>query len=155
MLSICRHFASYNNTWVASTCCHLKTYRCNKSSKYITYFPDRDDSSWTYKHKHEQASMSKSLLEYVVHVDKILKNYLLTHRIESLLTWRNILPCVHGWMIFMDEKMDEFYFKCCYIFLFFWKIEKKMGSKQFMLVSFNTNPQMKRRNHNSKPHFIF
>jgi hypothetical protein len=37
-----------------------------------------------------------------------------------------------------------------------WKFEqKKQGSKQFMLVSFKTNPQMKCSSHNLKPYLIF
>jgi hypothetical protein len=56
----------------------------------------------------------------------------------------------------MDEKMNEFYFECCQQMLFLWKIEqKKQGSKQFMLVSFKINPQMKCSNHNLNPYFIF
>jgi hypothetical protein len=46
----------------------------------------------------------ESFLEYFIHVDRISKKYSLTCRIEFLLTWKNILPHVHGWMIFMDEK---------------------------------------------------
>jgi len=56
----------------------------------------------------------------------------------------------------MDEKINEFYCECCQQMLFLWKIEqKKQGSKQFMLVSFKINPQMKCSNHNLNPYFIF
>jgi hypothetical protein len=41
---------------------------------------------------------------------------------------------------FMDEKKDEHYYECCQKMLFFRKIKKETGSKQLMLVSFNTNP---------------
>jgi hypothetical protein len=46
--------------------------------------------------EHEQVSMNKSFLEYY-----------LTHGIEYYATWKNILPRVHGWMIFMDENENE------------------------------------------------
>jgi hypothetical protein len=32
---------------------------------------------------------------------------ILTPRIEYLVMWRNILPCVHGLLIFVDESGDE------------------------------------------------
>ncbi len=69
--------------------------------------------------------------------------------------WKNILPCVHGWMIFMDLKMDELYSKCGQQMLFLRKFVQKIGLKQFMLVFFKTNPQMKCSSHNLKPYFIF
>jgi hypothetical protein len=40
-------------------------------------------------------------------VDKIFGEYFLTFRIKYLVTWRNVLPHVHGYMVFMDENMDE------------------------------------------------
>jgi len=59
---------------------------------------------WTY----ERMGKTESFLKYYVYVDKILEEYSLTHKKKYLLTWKNILPHVHGWMIFMDEKMDYF-----------------------------------------------
>jgi hypothetical protein len=60
-------------------------------------------------------SKTESFLEYYVHVDIILGEYFLTRKTKSLLKWKNILPHVHGRMIFMDEsmdvKMDELYFE--------------------------------------------
>jgi hypothetical protein len=46
---------------------------------------------------------SESFLKYSTHADKILGKYSLTRRTKSLLMRKNILPCVHGWMIFMDK----------------------------------------------------
>ncbi len=60
-----------------------------------------------------------------MHVDIILGKYFLTRMTKYLLMWENILPCVHGWMIFMDENMDELYFECWQQMLFLWKIEQK------------------------------
>jgi hypothetical protein len=34
-------------------------------------------------------------------------NILLTHGIKHFVMWRNILPCIHGWEIFMDEKWKQ------------------------------------------------
>ncbi len=59
---------------------------------------------------HEPANMSMSawvgpnlIFKYFVHANRILGKYFLTSRIKSLLTWKNILPRVHGWMIIMDR----------------------------------------------------
>jgi hypothetical protein len=55
---------------------------------------------------HEQMNMSKSFLEYSINIDRIFGKYYLTHGTEYLVMWKNILPHVHGWMIFMHENLD-------------------------------------------------
>jgi hypothetical protein len=57
---------------------------------------------WAYEC--EQVSMKKSFLEYFVNVERIFLKYYLTHGIKYLMTWKNIMPHVHRWMTFMDEK---------------------------------------------------
>jgi hypothetical protein len=57
--------------------------------------------------------------------------------------------------------MNDFYgwkgwtFECCQKMLILWKNWTKKGSKQFMLLSVKTNPQMKCSSHNLKPYFMF
>jgi hypothetical protein len=91
-----------------------------------SYYRPKDVSPWTYEHEH--MNKIESFLEYFVYVNRILKKYSLTCRTKHLLTCKNILSHVHGWMIFMDEKMDEIYFKCWQQMLFLRKIEKKKQS---------------------------
>jgi hypothetical protein len=60
---------------------------------------------WTYEHELIRVStntcnMTKSCLEYFVHIDIILREYFLTHRKNFLLMWKNILPHVDGWTLF-------------------------------------------------------
>jgi hypothetical protein len=59
---------------------------------------EKDVSPRVYEDEHEQVNMSmtKSFLEYFVHVHKIIGKYFVTHTIIFLLTGRNILPRVHG-----------------------------------------------------------
>ncbi len=52
-------------------------------------------------------NMSKSFLKYFVDVNGIFEEYYLTHGIEYCVTWKNILPRVHGLTIFMDENVDD------------------------------------------------
>ncbi len=56
--------------------------------------------------EHMNVNMNKSFLEYFANVKRILRRYYLTHGIYYLITWKNIMPCVHGWMIFMDENWE-------------------------------------------------
>jgi hypothetical protein len=44
----------------------------------------------------EHASMNNFFLEYFIDVNKIFWENYLTHGIEYLVMWRNILSCVHG-----------------------------------------------------------
>jgi hypothetical protein len=46
--------------------------------------------------EHECMNKTEFFLEYFIRVNKILKEYFLTRRIKSSLTWRNILSRVHG-----------------------------------------------------------
>jgi hypothetical protein len=48
----------------------------------------------------EQVNPKESFLDNFIELDKNK----LTHGIEYLVTWTNILPCVHGWTIIIDEK---------------------------------------------------
>jgi hypothetical protein len=41
-------------------------------------------------------SISESFLEYFVDVNKIFKEYSLTHETKYLVTWKNIFSHVHG-----------------------------------------------------------
>jgi len=88
-----------------------------------------DVSPQAYEHEHERMSKGESFLKYFVHVDKTLENFSLTHKKKSLLLWKNIFSCVHGWTIFIDKKMDELYFECCQQMLLLQKIEQKKRSK--------------------------
>jgi hypothetical protein len=75
-----------------------------------------DANPWASEH--ECMSKTKFLKEYSIHVDKILRKYSLTCRTKSLLTWKNILPHVHGWLIFMGtnkllkKSLKSFCFFC-------------------------------------------
>jgi hypothetical protein len=46
--------------------------------------------------EHEHVNMNKSFLEYFIDNNRIFWKYYLTHGIEYLVMWKNILPCVHG-----------------------------------------------------------
>jgi hypothetical protein len=41
-------------------------------------------------------SKNEYFKKYFVDIERILEEYLLTHGIENIMTWRNILPCVYG-----------------------------------------------------------
>jgi hypothetical protein len=83
----------------------------------------------TWVSEHEHMKRTESYLEYFVHVDIILREYSLTCRNFLLLTWKNILPCVHGlkngWTLFWTLATTTIFAK---------KWTKKTRLKQFMLV---------------------
>ncbi len=62
----------------------------------MAYSLNMDASSRAYEHEHEHMNKNKILFKYVVHVDRILKEYSLTCRTIFWLMWKNILPRVHG-----------------------------------------------------------
>jgi len=79
-----------------------------------------DMDVWTIKdviwwtHECEQVNMNKSFLEYFTNVERILKKYYLTHGIEYLMTWKNIMSMcswmnnIYGWKIkWMKIEMNE------------------------------------------------
>jgi hypothetical protein len=41
-------------------------------------------------------NMNESFLEYFIDIDKKFGKYYLTSETKHLVTWKNILPCVHG-----------------------------------------------------------
>ncbi len=108
---------SYLLSWSSSCCKQQLTSLPFWSWWYfgllVVIHSSKDVSPRTCEHKHEQTNkhecMSKieSFLECFVYVDKILKEYSLTCKTKYWLTWKNILPRVHGWMIFIDENMDK------------------------------------------------
>jgi hypothetical protein len=54
----------------------------------------KDVISLACKHEHEQRNKTKSFFKYFSNMDKIFKKYFVTLRIEYLVMWKNILPCI-------------------------------------------------------------
>jgi hypothetical protein len=50
----------------------------------------------------------ESFFKYFFHVDRILKKHSLMSRTKFVLTWKNILSYVHGWMILWMKKWMKF-----------------------------------------------
>ncbi len=90
---------------------------------------------WAWASEYEQI-----FLEYFVDVYKIFKEYSLTHT-KYLMTWKNILSCVRGWMIFMDENVNDnwkwmnFFMNVINNF-FWWKTKQKNRMKFFYVGLF-------------------
>jgi hypothetical protein len=59
-------------------------------------------SRWAWRSEHDQIFFRI----FCPHSWNIWRIFL-THGIEYLVMCRNILPRIHGWMIFMDENVDE------------------------------------------------
>jgi hypothetical protein len=125
-----------------------KVYINNVSLWYFEMQPRASLKLGMLFHEHmsvndEQVNMSNwtwvDLLEYSTNVNEIFGKYSLTH--EYFMMWKNILPHDHGWMIFMDENVDDkwkwmkFFMNVGNI-VFWWKIEQKNRMEKTMLVYF-------------------
>jgi hypothetical protein len=84
--------------WIDGVCISYPTYLQTQGCYLVKV------KTWTWTSEHEQVNKTDFFLEYFVNIEKILKEYSLTHDIEYIMMWRIILSCVYGWMIIMDEK---------------------------------------------------